>query len=269
MRYPLTKTRALLVFALTMLPAAGIFAHDTWLIPQRTAVISDAIINLDLTSGMAFPTLEYPIKPDRIEKALCRLDGKTTAIQVRRSSLKSLRLTARLTGSGTATIWVQLKPKALELTPKLVIEYLDEIGASDEIRQQWKSASPKRWREVYSKHAKTFVRAGNRDDDQSWGEPVGLALEIIPEQNPTTLRIGDVLTVRVLKNGEPLAGFPLGLVGPGNPNGSIQRTDAEGRTGFTLGRPGRWLLRGTEQRRSSQPDKEWESDFTTLTVEVR
>ena len=76
----------------------------------------------------------------------------------------------------------------------------------------------KPWREIYSKHTKAFIRVGRPKADRSWSEPVGMALEIVPEKDPTTLRAGDEFPVRVLRNGAPLADFSLGIVreGPSN-----------------------------------------------------
>jgi twitching motility protein PilT len=55
------------------------------------------------------------------------------------------------------------------------------------------------------KHAKTYVRVGRRADS-SWSEPLGLGLEIVPTADPTSLRAGSPLQVRLLKDGQPLAG---------------------------------------------------------------
>jgi uncharacterized GH25 family protein len=258
---------AALVLTFTFTIAA--LSHDTWLLPNRTTVPVGASITSDLTSGMAFPLPAYAIKTERIERASMRLGGRLTEITARRAAPKSLRLTTLFDQPGMATLWVELKPKSLTLTPKLVTEYLDEIGASEEIRQIQAQSKPQRWRELYTKHAKTFVQVGHAGQDQSWAEPVGMALEIVPEKDPTSLRAGDDFPVRVLKQGKPLADFPLGLIREQTTKGLIQKTNAEGRTTFKLNRAGRWLLRGTELRRSSSPDTDWESDFTTLTIEVK
>jgi uncharacterized GH25 family protein len=257
-----------MVLFLTLV-AVVTLAHDTWLIPQRSAVPAGSTVILDLTSGMSFPLLDHAIAPDRVDTALVRLAAKTSAIDSKQTSPKSLRLTTSLKESGVATVWVVLKSKSLELTPKLVAEYLDEIGASPEIRQKWAAAKPQRWREIYTKHAKTFVAVGTTGGDRSWAEPVGMALEIVPEVDPAALHAGAELPVRVLKNGQPFAGFPIGVAGPGNAKGTIQRTDGQGRTTFKLPRAGTWLLRGTDLWASTKPDTEWESAFTTLTLQVR
>lgn len=95
-----------------------------------------------------------------------------------------------------------------------------------------------------------------------------MALEIVPERNPTVLRAGDDLPVRVLRNGTPLRHFTLGIVREENILSEFHETDAEGRVAFRLMHSGKWLVRGTELRQSNQPDTEWESDFATLTLEV-
>lgn len=38
---------------------------------------------------------------------------------------------------------------------------------------------------------------------------------------------------------------------------------------FRLNRAGRWLLRGTDVRKAVRSDADWESDFATLTLEVK
>lgn len=256
---------SLLIIAL----ASCALAHDTWLIPDRFAVERDSIVTLDLTSGMAFPALDTSIKPERVDRALCRLAGRKSELTDYSPAPKSLLFKARLSESGVATVWVELKPRSLELTARLVKEYLDEICAPDDIRQQWVNAKrPRRWREVYTKHSKTFVRAGQAQSDRSWAEPVGMKLEIVPDKDPTSLRVGDELAVRVLKNGAPLAGVSVGTVSAGDAKGKIQKTDAEGRATFRLDRRGHWLIRVTELRKSSQTGIDWESDFTTLTLHV-
>lgn len=256
--------------ALMLLTALITSGHDTWLLARRTSVTRGTTVWLDLTSGMAFPGLDTSIKPDRIDIARCRLNGKSFDITDRTTAPKSLALRVPLPESGVATIWVKLKPRSLELTPKQVEEYLAEIDAIPAVRQAWANAiSPKRWREIYVKHAKTFVGVGETGADRSWAEPVGISLEIVPEKNPTALRAGDELPVRVLKDGAPLGNFAVGIVRTGKSHGQFRKTDAEGRVVFKLTRAGKWMLRGTELRQSTKPDNEWESDFTTLAVEVR
>lgn len=245
------------------------FAHDTWMTPERGSVSPGTALTLDMTSGMAFPALDHAIDPDRIERAFCRLGGKTSEIGQRQKGSTSLRLTATLDVPGIATLWVNLKPRVIELKPEQVGEYLEEINATEVVRKAWGGPGDQRvWREIYTKHSKTFVRVGETND-RSWAEPTMMTLEFVPEINPTTLLVGDELRVRLMKNGTPLPDFSVGVVDAGHPHGVQRKTDADGRVVVHLDHAGLWLLRGTELRKSSAGEADWESDFTTLTIEVR
>ena len=252
----------------SFLLAISAFAHDTWLIPDRFQIASGETVTLDLTSGMEFPKLDVGPKRERIQAVICRLAGRTFELKDFEAGPTSLRIKAILSDPGVAALWVKSPPKEIELKPDQVQEYLDEIDAPAAVRQQWTGTKePKRWRESYRKHSKTFVRVGDAKADTSWREPVGMFLEIVPEKDPTALRAGDDFPVRVLKDGKPLGDFSLGVVAEDDPKGSIQKTDAAGRLTFRLDKSGRWLLRGTDLRKSTKPNLDWESDFTTLTVE--
>src|SRR4029079_1199771 len=108
-------------------------------------------------------------------------------------------------------------------------EYLAEIGAPPSVRQRYLAApAPRRWRETYTKHAKTFVRVGEPGADRSWAESLGLAFELVPESDPTALRPGQELAVRLLRAGKPAAGMAIGLVREGSPGGRRGTTHGSG-----------------------------------------
>lgn len=244
-------------------------AHDTWLLPDRFEVAPNETVTIDLTSGMAFPALETGPKRERVQAAKCRLAEQTFAIKDISEGPHSLRLVTEVAEAGVAAFWVEFPPKEIELKPEQVKEYLEEIGASAALLKEWAEMKPPRWRESYSKHQKTFVRVGTPPvADHSWSEPVGIALEIVPEQDPTAVRAGGEFSVRVLRNGKPFPDFPLNAVVGGDSKGETQKTDSAGRVTFRLGKAGRWLLRGTVVRQSTRAEADWESDFTTLTLDV-
>jgi uncharacterized GH25 family protein len=260
-----------LVFAaaLFLTAIAPALAHDTWLIPARFKIAPGETAIFDLTSGMAFPALDVGPKRKRIQAVVCRLAGRTFDLNDFEAAPKSLRIKAKLPESGIAALWVKSPPKEIELKPEQVQEYLDEIDAPATVRQQWtETKEPKRWRESYNKHSKTFIRIGDAKADASWREPVGMFLEIVPEKDPTALRAGDDFPVKVLRDGKPFANFSLGILAEGDSKGSINKTDAAGKVSFRLDKNARWLVRGTDLRKSTKHDVDWESDFTTLTIEV-
>jgi uncharacterized GH25 family protein len=243
-------------------------AHETWLMPERFSVEPGTTLAIDLTSGASFPALDAAIEPSRVSKGAYRLDRHTSDFGSPTPAEHSLRLTASLDGSGVATLWADLAPRTIELTPKQVEDYLTEIGASDLVRQRWAATPGKRWREMYSKHAKAFVRVGDAGSDRSWSEPVGMFLEIVPQSDPTKLVTGGELSIQVLRDRGSIPGFSIAVSREGSSREQMQKTDGSGVATFHFDAPGHWLVHGTLLRAMPGPDIDWESHFTALTIDV-
>ncbi len=247
--------------------ASSLDAHDTWLRAREILVAPGETVHLDLTSGMTFPTLDYEIAPERIARAEMRLGDEVSRLTSRKRGGKSLVLGATLPRPGVAVIAVELLPKRLTLDEAGVEEYLREIGATESVGLLWaREPKPRRWRETYRKQAKAFVRAGEPTNESSWRKPMGLALELLCDADPTRLRVGDEVRLQLLKRGTPLPGVAVGAVHSALAHRRLLTTDADGWARFVFDHAGPWLLAATELRRRA--DGEWESDFTTLSVEI-
>jgi uncharacterized GH25 family protein len=263
-----------LALALTLAVAAVASAHDTWLISASNSARVGAPVLFDLTSGETFPIDDFAIVPSRVARALVREASFTRTLA--RPTTSALALEYRWTPkfAGVSTVGVELHPATLVLEPKLIDEYLAEIDASDAIRAEWKSlGGAQKWTESYTKHAMTFVRVTPARDsawtaDKSWTKPLGLGLELLPERDPTALRAGDTLIVRVLRKGVPIPGFSVGAIREGRTKATFFKTDVNGRAGVVVDADGRWLLNGTSLRRATTAATVWESDFVTATVHV-
>ena len=253
--------------AIALVFAATAFAHDTWLLPTPARLPVGATAVFELTSAMGFPKAESPVKADRLAARSVRLAGSARELRTE-AQPKLLRLSAVLERQGVATAWVETLPRTLDLKPEEVTHYLQEVGAADTVGAEWKKSGGKVWRETYVKLAKTYVRVGEPAEDRSWAEPVGLALEMVPEQDPTRLKTGETLPLRVLWQGKPISGLSVGSVRGGPGRGSLQKTDADGRVSVVLDRAGQWLLRATLIRAADGGGGQWNSHFTTLTLEV-
>lgn len=250
---------------LLVVSAVSARAHDTWIKPRAFRVAIGAPLVVDMTSGMGFPALDHAPEAERLATAKVRLQGRVHDIEGKARGAHALVLTARPSAAGIAAVYVSTRPNTLTLDEAHVAEYLEEIGADEEIGRVWRlREAPRTWRETYRKHAKCYVRLGDAPD-ASWTEPVGLPLEIVPESDPSALRSGAELTLRVLKRGEPAVGFAVTAVTAGLPR-RLVRTGPDGRVKLRLERKGAWLVAGTDLIQSGGS---WESDFTTLTLDVQ
>ena len=258
--------RALVAIATVAGLATAAAAHDTWLLPSSLRVPVGRAVTLHLTSGMLFPADDFAINPSRIKRADARLAGRTLPLGNRSRSDNATLYRWTPTAAGVAALAVELAPKVLELEPRLISVYLDEIGAAREVRTAWEAIpSPKRWRESYVKHAATFVRVGERADS-GWVAPLGLGFELVPLADPTGVAPGGTLAVRVMRNGAPVAAQPVTLRREGDTTLTVLVSSVDGRVTARLGASGRYLLAATQLRRTSRANLEWESDFVTLTL---
>lgn len=256
-------TSAACVVAGMLAFAAPATAHDTWIVPQR-AVITDHLTMFVVTSGAAFPAVEYGPRTNRMADGGWRVGTLTGPFTGRAADDSTLTLAAVPRGEGTAVAWVALHPKDIDLDDDEVAHYLEEIGAGADVRAAWAGAGPDRvWHEVYTKCAKTFVRTGGIGDDASCLPPVGLELELVPDRDPTGLAVGDTVTIRVLKAGAGLPGIAVGTVRGSDGTTTLERANAAGCVRLGVTAAGSWLIRATDLHRRS--DGTWESVFTTMT----
>ena len=253
-------------FLLALTVPAFAFGHDTWLLPSRaTVAVGDAVM-LEMTSAMRFPEPEVPVKPERIARSGLRLGGATLPLAPQKGGTKALRLSATPHVEGLATVWAESLPRDIDMKANEVDHYLAEAGAT-EVRDVWTKAGRGPWHETYVKYTKSFVTVGAPREDRSWAQPVGMALEIVPQADPARLASGQRLAVRVLEDGKPAAGLSVAAATTRGAVVSTEVTDPEGRASFVLGHSGPWLIKAIRIRAGEAPGS-WRSRFTTLTLDV-
>jgi len=248
--------------------AASAFAHETWMMPSTFSAKVGEEVRFDVSSGLAFPRLENPVKVERIATAAYRLGPDVVALKNLTTAGTSLVVRQAFPKDGVATVRVDAKPKDIELKDDEVAEYLDEIDATAEIRSIWagqKGRIP--WKETYTKHAKTFVAIGDAAEDRSSANSLGAALELIPTASPFTIEAGKDLTVVLQANSKPVPNLPVGLLMEGASDRVFRTTDAEGRATFPIAKAGRAMLFAVDLRLASD-GRSWRSEFCTMTVEA-
>ena len=265
MRPPRRRTLAALVAALLLPSPAG--AGDAWLLPTRSTVPPGVEVGVDLrVLGVG------PLADDAVREGRVRVGGRTEALPAWGAGPRGARFRVPLRQPGIATLALAVGPHDVALDSAAAEARLRATGAPDSVRRAFLAGRPRAWRERRTVHAKTFVRVASPlrpvpDDDVSWSIPVGAPLELVPERDPTTLRAGDTLVVRVLRGGRPVYAFPVALAREEGRGETLHRTATWGRVALPLPRGGRWLVRAAELRRAA--DQEWTGEVATLTVLAR
>jgi uncharacterized GH25 family protein len=245
--------------------AVPVAAHDTWIVSGTPAIKAGGSAVLHVTSGVSFPKYEYAPEPLRLARAEWRVGENRGNITSFEKGDSTLMMRGRALNEGTAVVCVEFHPNDIDLEPEEVEHYLEEIGAPESVRRAWEEAGPgARFHETYTKRAKTYVRVGDGGSDPSCLEPTGFAIDFLPDRDPTSVKPGDTLAIRVVKGGDDeMEGLAVGAVCGADGRAMLQRTNQNGVVLVPIHAAGWWLIRTTELRR--QVDGSWQSDFTTMT----
>jgi hypothetical protein len=254
---------------LAAVPAISCTAHETWLMPQRFVQPAGATVDLTLTSGMHFPRLDAPIRPERVANAVARTENGEVALTIRPATAHALHLVSPQLPAGDAAFGVRLHPRSIELTDAQVEEYFAEIAASTPVRAAWAKVQGRtRWKEIYIKHARSCTFADHPSATERCSEPMGMPLELVPLRRLSSLTVGDRVRFRLLWQGKALAGIPVGWMDESSSKRHFSVSDSNGDVEFSPGAAGKALLYAVYLRPGADGTP-WISDFTTQTIEVR
>jgi hypothetical protein len=245
-------------------------AHDTWFSPGQDGKL------LELATGNRYPVQEVGPVAASLANAGCG-DGESPRLALRALRGHPQRLDMAPAPGDAAqpplACWAELHAADIELEPRLVQVYLAEIRAPAVIRNAWARLQERGlpWRERYRKFARIELASASAlppERRAAARQPVGMALEIVV-LGSEPVAVGEPVAFQVLRDGRPLAGFPVELVSERNALGVWRETDAQGMLRHRLPFGGRWLLRGTDLRASATHPDRWESRFVTLALEPR
>jgi len=253
-------------------------AHDFWVQPGNFWVRPDTVTPLTLQVGHGPYRQRSPISATRITR-FDALGPKGSLIDLRSrlhpgNGPEDGNL--QLEEPGTYLLVLETDNKAQSHLPAIRFnDYLQAEGLTPALQQRIRT---KRMdadgSECYSRRAKVLVQVGDasgnpdaRTSQQAVTQPVGLPLEIVPEQNPYTEPRPATLSVRVLYERRPLARALVKLTQLEHDSAPLeaQWTDAAGRAVFHMPGEGGWLLNVIWTRplpRTSETD--FETIFSSL-----
>jgi Domain of unknown function (DUF4198) len=174
--------------------------------------------------------------------------------------------------AGTYLVGISTRPREIALKAAEFNSYLEEDGLPDILAARKKNNElGKDARERYSKHVRAVFQVGDKFSED-YKRPLNYPVEIIPQQNPYSLKVGQTLPVLCLMDGNPLVN-QLVIAGWETRAGKIssigKRTDAKGIARFKLSGAGKWFVKMIHMVPVSEPNLNYESKWATLTFEVK
>lgn len=241
-------------------------AHEFWLQPKKFKYALGEEIKLDFMVGESFTGEFWDLKKHKAEKMeLHRLDGvRDLAKEVKPTSGNNLAFKADL--EGTYLFSLQSNTAYIELEGDKFNDYLKEDGLDYILDERTKSGTlSKKSTEFYSRYAKVLVQTGNKTDD-TYKKKLGLRYEIIPDQNPYTLKAGDHLQCRILFEGKPAAHALVKVWNKVNNTTFLQNiyTENDGTMRFPISASGPWMVSSVKMIHSEKEGAEYHSLWASL-----
>lgn len=255
-----------LVFLVSSVPA-----HEFWIQSAKyfLSVGDSTALGAYVGENFTGDTLEF--RPERIV-SLTRFSksGRTELLSMIPTKGEVHHWT-RFNEPGTVMFAYASNGKFVELDSTKFTDYLEEEGLDTIIRMRERlKATGLPGRELFHRCAKAIVQVGPARDT-TYAIATGMRLDIVPEQHPYSLKPGDMMGVRVLFDGAPVANGLL--IFWNNENGRQtrirQRTDAGGRASIRLFEPGVWMISLVHMIPHPVPSEaDWASYWGNVTFEL-
>ncbi len=247
-------------------------AHDHWLAADRAVLASPGDVAVRLVYGEHLaPEGEHPFEAKKL--ARFGLVAGKWARELRAAGVEGKKPLGKvtLTRAGGYVFVADRTTQYLTLDPQKFEEYLEEEKLSEVLAERMKRGEQKKpGRERYTRFLKSLVVVGEGGDSAA-GLVLGQRLEIVLESDPAALRVGDVLTVRVLFEGQPLSGALVSAYAKDDLSSAelSARTGADGRVDFRVARGGSWMVRLVSMRRCEGcTDADWESFWASYAFPI-
>lgn len=239
-------------------------AHDFWLEPSTFDARAGKAVEVVWRQGQHFVGESLPYVDEWVD-ALVRIDSKGR--EALRSELgRDPALALKLRTSGQTLIGFQSSRFFTEVEPELFLRYLREEGLEHVagLRQR-RGEAGKPARESFLRCAKLLIgRAA--PGETIWRTALGFTLEIIPGADPSAIRPGEALPLKVLHRGAPVAGVLVAAFARERPETVVTaRTDAAGDVALRLPMHGFWQVKAVHLvALDADPRARWESYWASL-----
>jgi hypothetical protein len=268
------KTFSLAIVASISLGTA--LAHEFWLEFPRLRLQPGDTVNFRLLVGNDFAGKPWRNQPGKVLR-LVRY-GPTDSTSLTPAPTDTLNTALRFAQPGTHLVALSSADSFIEMTGPEFTAYLREEGLDYILKKRQELGHTARaGRETYRRRAKTIVQVGDLAPilpaaDTAYRRVLGLPLELVPEQNPYRTGSDKSLTVRVLRNRQPVPGAQV-QIWQRQPGGQpathfSTRANQNGRILLRLTGPGPYLLAAVDMvpaPATLRARADWQSTWASLT----
>lgn len=245
-------------------------SHEFWLEPFKFKVKPGEAVTVRFAVGENFTGEDWDLSKHKVVRMALHEKQGIQDLTTKVPTAAGVKQKITLTNPGTKLITMQSNAAFIQLNGEKFNAYLEEDGLENVIA--WRKENNQDTagaRELYSRYAKLLVQAGDLTDD-TWKKVIGHKLEIVPLQNPSALKSGDYLTVKILWEGKTLPHTMVKVWGHVGNKIFLQNTYTEddGSVKFPIGASGPWMVSTVRMEKSKDPKADWESSWASLVFNI-
>ena len=257
---------------LVLLAGAPLWAHDFWLQPAQFHFEKPGPLKVYAYIGDHFEGDRIIPSPQLVDAF--QLMTPTASRDLIPGIGTDIAGVVALKEPGIAVVAYRGKRSHLRLAPAKFEAYLAEEGLDDIIRQRRETGRTKEpGNEVYSRCAKALICTGDAGaaEASDYGRTIGHTLELVPLTNPLALNDEQVLRMKLLFRGTPLADKRVTAYCKDLRNRPVvARTNAAGEVTLPLNRAGIWMVKAVHMVPLEAPQEvDWESFWASFTFETK
>ncbi len=252
--------------------ASSLLAHEFWLMPSKFKLKIGELFDLQLFVGEDFMG---DIWANRTKRLLTLSHySNTNKKDLTPLALKSdsLPIPLKFDTEGTHLLTMESKNSFIALEADKFNDYLKEDGIENIYELRKKQGQLKQpSKELYRRCAKTLIQVGNKYSD-TFKKNTQMPLEIIPLNNPYQMKAGEIMTVKVLFNNQPLKNKMVVAWHKTATQKTTHRklkTDANGSLQIKLDKAGYWMISTVHMVEvKNDPKANYQSYWGNLTFEL-
>jgi uncharacterized GH25 family protein len=230
------RLRWILIFIVFLgFPVSTTSAHDYWIMPETFHPGRDSILTAAFTASHNYFVSEEVPDITKFRVLVVTPQGQEMPLAFSRVESQAAWFQVPISGEGTYTI------SAVTTVPDYYSKTTDgwKPGRKSELENVVSSGK-------YIKSIKTLITVGTASD--SYKNALGHAIEMVPQENPSVLKVGQELPVLVMYQGKPAKDVPVfGIYQGYKPKDHSDqpvktKTNANGIARIKVDRSGPWVV---------------------------
>ncbi len=242
-------------------------AHEFWLQPLKFVYALNETAQISFRVGEEFLGEPWKVKKERVEQL--ELHSLSSVIDLKEKLIEEVEknnLQFPLEQEGTHMLVMRSNNAFSDLEAEKFNEYLEEDALDEAYAHRKKTNTlDKNGTELYNRNTKLLLQVGSKTDD-TYKKIIGHSVEIIPEQNPFTLKVGDRVSFRILYEGKPLFGAKVRMWNRHDNRTNVQNifSQQDGVIETHISNKGAWMISVVKMVPSKDPKADWQSYWSSL-----